>query len=84
MPICLEASSGFLIAGCGYGVAGLSDGYSGDLIHDKPLFTRIEGVRIVIVVLALRIGYPRFVFLDCLMPVARKTEFRCRVNDVFR
>lgn len=53
-----------ILARCAYRVAELSDGYFGDLFHDEPLFIGLEGVLIVLAVLALCIGHPGFVFLS--------------------
>ncbi|KAI1093324.1 RTA1-domain-containing protein [Rostrohypoxylon terebratum] len=52
-----------ILARCGYRVAELSDGYSGRLIHDEPLFIGLDGVLIALAVFALCVGHPGFVFL---------------------
>ncbi|KAI0892863.1 RTA1-domain-containing protein [Annulohypoxylon nitens] len=59
----LTAAILLILARCGYRVAELSDGYTGDLIHNEPLFIGLDGVLIVLAVLALCIGHPGFVFL---------------------
>ncbi|OTB02264.1 hypothetical protein M426DRAFT_200177 [Hypoxylon sp. CI-4A] len=48
---------------CGYRVAELSDGYTGGLIQNEPLFIGLEGVLMVLAVFALCIGHPGLVFL---------------------
>lgn len=40
----------------------VSEGYSGTLFHDEPLFIGLEGILIVLAVIALAIGHPGFVF----------------------
>ncbi|KAJ3574258.1 hypothetical protein NPX13_g4422 [Xylaria arbuscula] len=40
----------------------VSEGYSGTLFHDESLFIGLEGVLIVIAVVALAVGHPGFVF----------------------
>ncbi|KAI2470563.1 RTA1-domain-containing protein [Annulohypoxylon bovei var. microspora] len=52
-----------ILARCGYRVAELSDGYTGGLIHNEPLFIALDGVFIFVAVLALCVGHPGFVFL---------------------
>ncbi|KAI0512756.1 parasitic phase-specific protein PSP-1 [Xylaria bambusicola] len=51
-----------ILGRCAYRVAELSEGYSGTLFHDEPLFIGLEGVLIVLAVVALSIGHPGFVF----------------------
>ncbi|KAI1102657.1 RTA1-domain-containing protein [Jackrogersella minutella] len=52
-----------ILARCGYRVAELSDGYTGGLIHNEPLFIGLDGVLIAVAVFALCIGHPGLVFL---------------------
>ncbi|KAK9419701.1 putative Sphingoid long-chain base transporter RSB1 [Seiridium unicorne] len=47
-----------ILARCAYRVMELSEGYSGDLIHDETLFIALEGVLVVCAVFALCIGHP--------------------------
>ncbi|KAI1456747.1 RTA1-domain-containing protein [Annulohypoxylon moriforme] len=61
--IFLTAAVLLILARCGYRVAELSDGYTGGLIHNEPLFIALDGVLIVLAVLALCVGHPGFVFL---------------------
>ncbi|KAI0913004.1 parasitic phase-specific protein PSP-1 [Ustulina deusta] len=51
-----------ILGRCAYRVAELSQGYSGTLFHDEPLFIGLEGVLIVFAVVALCLGHPGFVF----------------------
>ncbi|KAI1348306.1 parasitic phase-specific protein PSP-1 [Xylaria sp. FL0043] len=51
-----------ILARCAYRVAELSEGYSGTLFHNEPLFIGLEGVLIVLAVVALCVGHPGFVF----------------------
>ncbi|KAK5627545.1 hypothetical protein RRF57_003260 [Xylaria bambusicola] len=61
--LCSLSLAILLILGrCAYRVAELSEGYSGTLFHDEPLFIGLEGVLIVLAVVALSIGHPGFVF----------------------
>ncbi|KAI0834447.1 RTA1-domain-containing protein [Hypoxylon sp. FL0890] len=50
-----------ILTRCGYRVAELSDGYTGGLIHNEPLFIALDGVLIALAVLALCIGHPGLV-----------------------
>ncbi|KAI1393218.1 uncharacterized protein F4822DRAFT_383968 [Hypoxylon trugodes] len=59
----LSSAVVLILARCAYRVAELSDGYTGDLIHNEPLFIGLEGVLIVVSVLVLCVGHPGFVFL---------------------
>ncbi|KAI1206553.1 RTA1-domain-containing protein [Annulohypoxylon truncatum] len=60
--IFLTAAVLLILARCGYRVAELSNGYTGGLIHNEPLFIALDGVLIVLAVLALCIGHPGFIF----------------------
>ncbi|RYC55429.1 hypothetical protein CHU98_g10778 [Xylaria longipes] len=51
-----------ILVRCAYRVAELSSGYDGALFHDEPLFIGLEGVLIVLAVVALCTGHPGFVF----------------------
>ncbi|KAI1423588.1 parasitic phase-specific protein PSP-1 [Xylaria sp. FL1777] len=51
-----------ILGRCAYRVAELSEGYSGTLFHNEPLFIGLEGVLIVLAVIALAVGHPGFVF----------------------
>ncbi|KAI1738412.1 parasitic phase-specific protein PSP-1 [Xylaria scruposa] len=51
-----------ILVRCAYRVAELSEGYSGTLFHDEGLFIGLEGVLIVLAVVALITGHPGFVF----------------------
>ncbi|KAI0455384.1 parasitic phase-specific protein PSP-1 [Xylaria acuta] len=51
-----------ILARCAYRVAELSEGYDGTLFHDEPLFIGLEGVLIVLAVVALCTGHPGLVF----------------------
>ncbi|KAI1809983.1 parasitic phase-specific protein PSP-1 [Poronia punctata] len=51
-----------ILARCAYRVAELSEGYNGDIFHDEPLFIGLEGVLIVIAVIALCIAHPGAMF----------------------
>ncbi|KAI1755546.1 parasitic phase-specific protein PSP-1 [Xylaria castorea] len=53
-----------ILARCAYRVAELSEGYSGTLFHDQGLFIGLEGVLIVLAVVALFTGHPGLVFND--------------------
>ncbi|KAI1306597.1 parasitic phase-specific protein PSP-1 [Xylaria venustula] len=51
-----------ILGRCAYRVAELSEGYSGTLFHNEPLFIGLEGLLIVLAVIALCFGHPGFVF----------------------
>ncbi|KAI0194470.1 RTA1 like protein [Xylaria flabelliformis] len=51
-----------ILVRCAYRVAELSEGYRGTLFHDQGLFIGLEGVLIVLAVVALITGHPGFVF----------------------
>ncbi|KAI0443801.1 parasitic phase-specific protein PSP-1 [Xylaria telfairii] len=53
-----------ILVRCAYRVAELSEGYDGTLFHNEPLFIGLEGVLIVLAVVALITGHPGLVFND--------------------
>ncbi|KAI1372980.1 RTA1-domain-containing protein [Hypoxylon crocopeplum] len=62
--ISLVAAMVLILVRCAYRVAELSEGYTGDVLHNEPLFIGLEGVLMVVAVLALCIGHPGYVFLS--------------------
>jgi hypothetical protein len=47
-----------ILVRCGYRIAELGEGYSGELFHDQPLFVALESVMMILAVFALNIAQP--------------------------
>ncbi|KAJ5088562.1 sphingoid long-chain base transporter RSB1 [Penicillium angulare] len=57
-----SASIIFILIRCCYRIAELSQGYSGSMFHDQPLFIVLESVMVILAVFALNIAQPGFAF----------------------
>lgn len=48
----------FILIRCCYRIAELSQGYSGSIFHDEPLFIALESIMVILAVFALNIAQP--------------------------